>query len=122
MKTLLSFFSQLFVFTLILILIFAIIGFVYMMKKIENFAKEVFYEIKQKQSIIQQAPQHDPQRRTFEYILQPGDNLITLQERFGVDYRVIKKVNKIDDENRLSVGAIILIPVLPEKQQPANVY
>ncbi|HDP98173.1 MAG TPA: LysM domain-containing protein [bacterium] len=115
MKTLLSFFSQLFVFTLILILIFAIIGLLYVINKIENFTRDVFQEIKQKQSIIQQAPQHAPQRRTFEYILQPGDNLITLQQRFGVNYRVIKKVNKIDDENRLSVGAIILIPVLPKK-------
>ena len=46
----------------------------------------------------------------FRYTLQSGDTLYGLGRRFGVDHKVLKRVNEISDTTRLQVGAQIWIP------------
>ena len=46
----------------------------------------------------------------FRYTLQSGDTLYGLGRRFGVDHKVLKRVNDISDTSRLQVGAQIWIP------------
>lgn len=48
--------------------------------------------------------------RGFHYTLRSGDTLYGLGRRFGVDHKVLKRVNDISDTSRLQVGARIWIP------------
>ncbi len=45
------------------------------------------------------------------HIVNPGESLFDLQRSYGTNWKVIQRINKIEDPYRLTVGTIIWIPV-----------
>ena len=47
---------------------------------------------------------------TFVYVLQEGDSLSLLAQRFGTTVRVLRELNEISDLNAIRPGTRLLIP------------
>ena len=47
---------------------------------------------------------------TFVYVIQAGDSLPRLAQRFGTTVRVLREINGLDDPRRLRPGMRLLIP------------
>ena len=47
---------------------------------------------------------------TFVYVLQEGDSLSLLAQRFGTTVRVLRELNEISDLNEIRPGMRLLIP------------
>ena len=47
---------------------------------------------------------------TFVYVVQPGDRLPTLAQRFGTTVRVLTELNALRDPRQLLPGTRLLIP------------
>lgn len=48
--------------------------------------------------------------REIVHVVDRGDTLTELSERYGVSWKVIKKINQIENKNRLRVGQRLRIP------------
>ena len=47
---------------------------------------------------------------TFVYVIQDGDSLPVLAQRFGTTVRVLRELNNLQDPSSFKVGMRILIP------------
>jgi LysM repeat protein len=47
---------------------------------------------------------------TFVYVIQEGDTLPRLAQRFGTTVRLLREINSLQDPNRFQVGLRLLIP------------
>ena len=47
---------------------------------------------------------------TFVYVIQEGDQLSVIAQRFGTTVRVLREINDIRDASSLQTGTRILIP------------
>ena len=47
---------------------------------------------------------------TFVYVIQEGDTLPRLAQRFGTTVRLLREINRLQDPNRFQVGLRLLIP------------
>ena len=47
---------------------------------------------------------------TFVYVIQEGDTLPRLAQRFGTTVRLLRELNGLQDPNRFQVGLRLLIP------------
>ena len=47
---------------------------------------------------------------TFVYVIQEGDTLPRLAQRFGTTVRLLRELNSLQDPNRFQVGLRLLIP------------
>ena len=47
---------------------------------------------------------------TFVYVLQEGDSLSLLAQRFGTTVRVLRELNDLQDPSRVKPGTRLLIP------------
>ena len=47
---------------------------------------------------------------TFVYLLQEGDSLPLLAQRFGTTVRVLRELNDLQDPSRVKPGTRLLIP------------
>jgi LysM repeat protein len=47
---------------------------------------------------------------TFVYLIQEGDSLPLLAQRFGTTVRVLRELNDLQDPSRVRPGARLLIP------------
>ena len=47
---------------------------------------------------------------TFVYVLQEGDSLSLLAQRFGTTVRLLREINDISDLNAIRPGTRLLIP------------
>ena len=47
---------------------------------------------------------------TFVYVIQEGDQLSVIAQRFGTTVRVLREINDIRDAGSLQTGTRILIP------------
>ncbi len=47
---------------------------------------------------------------TFVYVMQPGDKLSILAQRFGTTVRVLQELNNLKDANSIRPGTALLIP------------
>ena len=45
------------------------------------------------------------------HIVNPGETIFDLERSYGTNWKVIQRINKIDDPYRLTVGTIIWVPV-----------
>src|SRR5215213_4852192 len=45
-----------------------------------------------------------------QYVVQPGDSLVSIATRFGVDINVVAQINNLSDANFLFVGQVLKIP------------
>ena len=54
----------------------------------------------------------DTQPNGAVYVVQPGDNLYNIAQRFGVSMQEIQEANNISDPNNIKVGDRLLIPGL----------
>ncbi len=50
---------------------------------------------------------------TTEYIVQPGDTLFSIAQKFGVDMHELARINNIRDPGTIYVGQKLIIPVSP---------
>ena len=103
------------------ILIFAFIGFHMVLNKAEIYIHQLFDKIQEKTEIHDQPQYQQNGRKFFSHTLNRGETLIDLEEHYGVDWRVIKKFNQIEDERKLQVGQVILIPILSRRQNFASI-
>ncbi|MBC8183087.1 LysM peptidoglycan-binding domain-containing protein [candidate division KSB1 bacterium] len=101
------------------ILIFAFIGFHMVANKAEMYIDKLYDKIKEK-SEINDPSQYQKNKKSISHTLKGGETLIDLEEHYDVDWRVIKKVNQIEDERKLQVGQVVLIPVLSRRQNFAS--
>ena len=53
-----------------------------------------------------------------EYVIQSGDSLSAISDKFGVSVRDIKAANKIADANKIRAGQTLLLPGDPEDAKP----
>ncbi|MFZ5851333.1 MAG: lytic transglycosylase [Actinomycetota bacterium] len=55
-----------------------------------------------------------PQRRVVErsYTVAPGDNLITIAQRFGADVDAVASRNRLADRSYLRIGQTLVVPVV----------
>jgi hypothetical protein len=54
------------------------------------------------------------ENRLFKFeshVVSPGENLFDLERSYGTNWKVIKRINKIEDPLRLKIGTIIRVPV-----------
>lgn len=54
------------------------------------------------------------ENRLFKFeshVVSPGETLFDLERSYGTNWKVIQRVNKIEDPLRLKVGTIIWVPV-----------
>ncbi len=54
------------------------------------------------------------ENRLFKFkshIVNPGESLFDLERSYGTNWKVIQRINKIEDPYRLTVGTIIWVPV-----------
>lgn len=54
------------------------------------------------------------ENRSFKlesHIVNPGESLFDLERSYGTNWKVIQRINKIEDPYRLTVGTIIWVPV-----------
>ncbi len=51
-----------------------------------------------------------PSYRIVFHVVKDGETLSELSQEYGVHWRVIQKINHINDEQRLSVGQMLKIP------------
>ena len=47
---------------------------------------------------------------TFVYVIQEGDSLPLLAQRFGTTVRLLREINSLQDPSRFRVGLRLLIP------------
>ena len=47
---------------------------------------------------------------TFVYVIQEGDSLPRLAQRFGTTVRLLREINGLQDPSRFQVGLRLLIP------------
>ena len=47
---------------------------------------------------------------TFVYVIQDGDSLPRLAQRFGTTVRLLREINGLQDPSRFQVGLRLLIP------------
>lgn len=50
-----------------------------------------------------------------EYTVQKGDTLSKIGQKFGIDWKLIAEVNKIDNPNLIKVGQVLTIPGAPKE-------
>jgi len=60
-------------------------------------------------------PASEGEGGTTEYIVQPGDTLFSIAQRFGVDVHELARINNITDPSTIYVGQKLIIPVSPSK-------
>lgn len=67
----------------------------------------------QQKSVYENRKSFDENRlfKFVPHVVSPGETLFDLERSYGTNWKVIQRVNKIDDPFRLTVGAIIRIPV-----------
>jgi LysM repeat protein len=65
-------------------------------------------------SIPNQTPVVGGETGGQSYVVQRGDTLLAIANRFGVTVRQLVESNNISDPNRLSVGQVLIIPVSAE--------
>jgi len=54
------------------------------------------------------------ENRSFKFeshVVSPGETLFDLERSYGTNWKVIQRINKIEDPLRLKVGTIITVPV-----------
>jgi LysM repeat protein len=56
------------------------------------------------------APRPTPAPAYVRHVVQPGENLLRLTERYGVTQSAIVQINGLKDPDHLSVGDVLLIP------------
>lgn len=64
-------------------------------------------------------PATTPAPAQQRHVVQPGESLATIAERFGVTAADIARANRLVDPNRLAVGDTLVIPARPTQQPPA---
>lgn len=47
----------------------------------------------------------------IKHTIQPGETLLDLEKKYGTNWKVIQRINKIDDALKLKPGTIIYVPV-----------
>jgi hypothetical protein len=76
-------------------------------KNVENeFVPRQLSETKIQKNFIE-----NPLFRFESHIVNPGENLFDLERSYGTNWKVIQRINKIEDPYRLTVGTIIWVPV-----------
>lgn len=53
----------------------------------------------------------NPSFGLVKHPIEPGETLIDLEKKYGTSWKVIQRLNKIDDPIRLQPGKIIQIPI-----------
>lgn len=94
----------------IVVLIFAFIGFHIVLNKVETFVNQKVTRIQQN-SESKIKDYYDESRKVIIHTMQAGETLIDLEQRYDVDRRVIQKANNIQDERLLAIRQEIIIPV-----------
>ncbi|MEO7118727.1 MAG: MFS transporter [Candidatus Limnocylindrales bacterium] len=62
-------------------------------------------------AVVAPSPTASPARTPFDYVVQPGDSLIGIADRFGLEVTQLLAANpQIADPDRIEVGATLLIP------------
>jgi LysM repeat protein len=56
----------------------------------------------------------------LDYTIQPGDTLIAIAVRYGLDWVVIAEVNRLSEESLLQIGQIIRLPGVQGVGGPVN--
>jgi LysM repeat protein len=51
-----------------------------------------------------------PQPRAQRYVVQPGDTLSRIADRFGVSVQALQQANGIADQDVITVGQTLIIP------------
>lgn len=59
-----------------------------------------------------------PLENAQEYVIQSGDSLSAISDKFGVSVRDIKAANKLADANKIRAGQTLLLPGDPEDAKP----
>lgn len=54
----------------------------------------------------------------MQYVVQPGDTLFSIAQRFGTTVQAILQANNITDPNLITVGQVLTIPVSPAPPGP----
>ncbi|WP_232699308.1 LysM peptidoglycan-binding domain-containing protein [Brevibacillus daliensis] len=49
----------------------------------------------------------------MNYVVQPGDTLFSISQRFGVPLSELQRINRIFDPSDVHVGQTLFIPVMP---------
>lgn len=58
--------------------------------------------------------EREPSRIETDYIVEKGDTLALIGEKFQIPYQVIMKRNRIINPNKLEVGQLLVIPTLDQ--------
>ena len=56
-------------------------------------------------------PPYTPMPETFKYIVQAGDTLFAIANRYDVSVDELIALNRLQDPNRLAIGQELLIPL-----------
>jgi len=57
----------------------------------------------------------------MQYVVQPGDTLFSIAQRFGTTVQAIIQANNITDPNLITVGQVLIIPVTPPGPTPTPI-
>jgi hypothetical protein len=75
-----------------------------------EFEQENYFDQRNDESI----PEYFQKNRLFDIVrhpVEPGETLIDLEKRYGTNWKVIQKLNRINDPIRLTPGEMIWVPV-----------
>jgi len=53
----------------------------------------------------------NPEFDLVRHIVEPGETLFDLENKYGTNWKVIQKVNKIADPIQLKIGTVVRVPV-----------
>ena len=59
-----------------------------------------------------------PQSTYVVHVVQPGDNLLAIADRYGVDVDTLIATNALDDPNVIAVGTSLRVPSTVASQLP----
>lgn len=77
---------------------------------IEKTEPEDFYDQRNDESIDEQF-MRNPTFNLIKHPIEPGETLFDLEKKYGTSWKVIQKLNKIDDPIRIQPGKIIQVPI-----------
>lgn len=73
--------------------------------KIENENSEILYQW------IEESFRNNTLFDLLEHVVEPGETLFDIENKYGTDWKVIQKLNRIENPMRLTAGKIIRVPV-----------
>ncbi|HEX9972651.1 MAG TPA: LysM peptidoglycan-binding domain-containing protein [bacterium] len=75
-----------------------------------EYEQENYFDQRNDESI----PEYFQKNRLFDIVrhsVEPGETLIDLEKQYGTNWKVIQKLNRINDPIRLNPGEMIWVPV-----------